>query len=554
MRVLILCPVAASTDAAATAAALWPSAARGGTLDLLAYGRGSKDLPPSPGARPIALPSLSGRSIEIFVGWSRFMWQLRRSRYRVAALIQPGLGASRARGLLLCFPHLIGAGKVVVVDPPSGTLVREVSASLALVDLLRWIAIQLASAGIARAACAALRRLGPRPGAERPIPRAGPVIYLRTDHELATVRLGAGGSLAHTDGIVRAMKSRGHSVEVWCTGELAGLPADVPVHSVPVLRRGNVPTEIAELLSSVAQTLTLRRRASTPVIVYQRYSLNNLTGLLLARRWDVPLVLEANASEASWRREWSALRYPRLADVTERLLLASADRVTAVSDNVARELLDAGVHRRRLRVVPNGVDVARFAHVAPQPLPLEPGFVVCFVGLFYPWHGTLHLAKAFVRLAARCPEARLLLVGDGEEAPRVRAVLRDGGVLGVTHMPGIVEREQVPRYLAAADVLVSPHVAGDGFIGSPIKLFEYMAAGRAIVASRIAQIGQVLRHEDTALLVTPGNSDALADALVRLHDDPMLRDRLAKAAWIHARRRYTWDARLRSALGGDETL
>ena len=552
MRVLILCPVAASTDAAATAAALWPSAARGGTFDVLVYGRGSQDLPPPPGTRPIALPSPSGPAAEVFARWARFVWQLRRSRYNVAALIQPGLGASRARGLLLCFPHVIGAGEVVVVDPSSGTLVREVSVWVALVDLLRWVAIRLSSVAIARAASAALGRVAPGRSAERPIPRSGPVIYLRTDHELATVRLGAGGSVAHTDGIVRALKSRGHSVEVWCTGELAGLPADVPVHRLPVLRRGNVPTEIAELLSSVTQTLVLRRRASTPTIVYQRYSLNNVTGLLLARRWGVPLLLEANASEASWRRQWSALRYPRLADAGERLLLASADRVTAVSDNAARELLDAGADRRRLRVVPNGVDVARFAHVAPQPLPLEPGFVVCFVGLFYPWHGARHLAEAFVRLAAQCPEARLLLVGDGEESPHVRAILRDRGVLGVTHMPGIVEREQVPRYLAAADVLVSPHAVGDGFIGSPVKVFEYMAAGRAIVASRVAQLCQVLRHEETALLVAPGDSAALADALARLHGDAVLRNRLASAALDEALRRYTWDARLRSALGGDE--
>ncbi len=552
MSVLILCPVAASTDAAATSALLWPGAARAGTLDLLAYGRGSDDLPPPPGTRKIALPELSGRRVDVFARLARFFWQLRSNQYRVAALIQPRLGASRARGLLLSFPHLIGAAEVVVVDPSSGALVREVSRSVALVDLARWVAIQFASAALARGASAALARIAPRPDEERPIPREGRVIYLRTDHELAALRLSAGGSVAHTDGILRALKRRGHSVEMWCTGELAGLPMDVAVHRLPVVRRGNVPTEIAELLSSIAQTVSLRRRVGAPAVVYQRYSLNNLTGLLVARRSGAPLVLEANGSEASWRRQWSELRYPRLAYVTERLLLAAADRVTAVSDNAARDLVDTGADRRRLRVVPNGVDVARFTEVAPQPLPLEPGFVVCFVGLFYPWHGTRHLAEAFVRLATRCPDARLLLVGDGEEAPHVRAVLRDGGVLGATHMPGIVERDQIPGYLAAADVLVSPHAAAKDFIGSPIKLFEYMAAARAIVASRVAQLAQVLRDEETALLVAPGDSAALTDALVRLHSDPGLRNRLASAAREEALRRYTWDARLRSALDGDE--
>ena len=82
--------------------------------------------------------------------------------------------------------------------------------------------------------------------------------------------------------------------------------------------------------------------------------------------------------------------------------------------------------------------------------------------------------------------------------------------------PDSSAREEVPGYLAASDVLVSPHARVRDFIGSPIKLFEYMASGRAIVASRVAQIGEILRDEETALLVEPEAPDALADALTRL--------------------------------------
>ena len=110
-------------------------------------------------------------------------------------------------------------------------------------------------------------------------------------------------------------------------------------------------------------------------------------------------------------------------------------------------------------------------------------------------------------------------------------------------MPGAVEHERVPALLDACDILVSPHVpldAGAEFFGSPTKLFEYMAMGKGIVASRLGQIGEVLQHQETALLVDPGNVPQLTDAILRLTAAPELRARLGAAARRAAVERYTW--------------
>ena len=144
-----------------------------------------------------------------------------------------------------------------------------------------------------------------------------------------------------------------------------------------------------------------------------------------------------------------------------------------------------------------------------------------------------------------------MLVGDGEEAPLVRGILQRAGCDGAVHLPGLVGREEVPAYLVVSDVLVSPHAAVRNFIGSPIKLFEYMASGRAIVASRLAQIGEILRDEETALLVEPERSDTLADALTRLRHDPALRLRLGANAQNEARRLHSWEARVEAILARD---
>jgi glycosyltransferase involved in cell wall biosynthesis len=130
----------------------------------------------------------------------------------------------------------------------------------------------------------------------------------------------------------------------------------------------------------------------------------------------------------------------------------------------------------------------------------------------------------------------------------VEARLERHGVRAQAVLAGVVAQQDGPAYLAACDVLVSPHVRnpdGTPFFGSPTKLFEYMAMGRGIVASRLDQIGEVLRHEETALLVEPGDAPALADALARLVADEALCRRLGEAARRDVLASHTWSAHTR---------
>ena len=124
-------------------------------------------------------------------------------------------------------------------------------------------------------------------------------------------------------------------------------------------------------------------------------------------------------------------------------------------------------------------------------------------------------------------------------------------------MLGAVEHDRVPPLLDACDVLVSPHVPledGSPFFGSPTKLFEYMAMGKGIVASRLGQIGEVLENETNALLVEPGNVVELAGAIERLADSPELRERLGAAAREAAVERHTWKHNAQRVIDGYRDL
>src|SRR5262249_28131156 len=232
--------------------------------------------------------------------------------------------------------------------------------------------------------------------------------------------------------------------------------------------------------------------------------------------------------------------------------LAAADLVVAVSAAMRDEIVARGIERAKILVNPNGVDPDRYrpdvdGRSVRARLGLDHAIVIGFIGTFGPWHGAEVLARAFVTLrrqrADRTSNVRLLMIGDGARMAAVRAILAEGGALQASALTGLVPQEEGPAYLAACDVLASPHVPnpdGTPFFGSPTKLFEYMAMGKPIVASDLDQIGDVLAHARTAWLVPPAAAAAPADRPPRLIDDRALGASLGAAARADVLAHHTW--------------
>jgi len=304
-----------------------------------------------------------------------------------------------------------------------------------------------------------------------------------------------------------------------------------------------------------------------PDFIYQRLSLCNVVGAELRRRHRVPYVCEYNGSHAWMARHWDKrpLFLERTALALEETALAGADLVVVVSEPSRQELLARGVDDARILVNPNGVDPDIYhPQVEGNDVRTRYGIgdetVIGFIGTFGKWHGAEMLARAFVRLVSERPElrarVRLLMIGDGLMKPAAEQAVRDGGALDRAIFTGLVPQADGPAHLAACDILVSPHVQnpdGSPFFGSPTKLFEYMSMGRAILASDLDQIGEILTQDETAWMVPPGDEAALAQGLATLIEDPGLRARLGEAARHAAVTRHSWTAhveRILAALGG----
>lgn len=368
----------------------------------------------------------------------------------------------------------------------------------------------------------------------------------------------------HIAEIQRAFRLRGHEVREVALVEagaearadaeggeargLAGLASRAAAH---------MPAAVKEALELGYNAVAYRRlsraiREFKPDFVYERYAANTFAGLAAARRHGVPFVLEVNSPLAQEKAEHDGLAFRGLTRRVERRLCAGADVTIAVTGVLARILESEGVPAGKVVVMPNGVrrefgtngDGAAFRRASGIP-PQAP--VAGFVGWFRAWHGLERLVEIAASPEWRELDVHLVLAGDGPAMPALRELRAASPDLERrVVLRGAVPRNEIESALASFDVAVQPAVTG---YACPMKILEYMAAGRAIVAPGSANVRELLTDGESALLCPGGANPAAEDlgaAVLRLVRDTDLRKRLGEAARARVfERGYLWEENAR---------
>jgi glycosyltransferase involved in cell wall biosynthesis len=361
----------------------------------------------------------------------------------------------------------------------------------------------------------------------------------------------SGGAISHIRGFLYGLKSMGRSCRVFSGTTLA---QDAFENEIVAPLSGSYFFWEARALSFnfvFARGVQGYLASSTPQFLYQRHCRLSIAGALLSNSLKIPLILEYNGPEGWIADHWDPTPFRSMISLCEEVSLRCAARIIVVSEALRAELAERGIPADRIRVNPNAVDPDYFypgrgRASGRRHLEVEPDEVLIgFVGSFSLWHGIEVLQQAIVKLLSSGPPLRLrfVLMGDGLLHGEMRSALAAYEKTGKVIFTGSLPRDKVAEYLDAADILVAPHIPtpdGSRFFGSPTKLFEYMAMGKGIVASRLEQLAEVLEHDRTAWLVTPGEVNELAEAILRLALDPAKREALGAAARLDAVEHHGW--------------
>ncbi|HEY9291678.1 MAG TPA: glycosyltransferase family 4 protein [Microlunatus sp.] len=361
---------------------------------------------------------------------------------------------------------------------------------------------------------------------------------------------GTKGASVHAQSVIAEFVAAGHQVHVITPRPGAyedhRLAPSVQLHRLPEIGRGSAAEREHRAQAADRRVGEVLQRIH-PDLVYERYALWGRTATRWAAGHRVPSILEVNAPLIDEQAEFRELADPGQARLVARSAFATADAVVCVSDRVAGWVRDLSSRPETIMVLPNGVDTERI-RPALRPIAGESDdhFTVGFLGTLKPWHGVESLIDALAPAGLNEPGWRLLVVGDG---PLREELVARADAAGVdAEFTGAVRPEQVCGQLQRMDVATAPYPRSDDHYFSPLKIYEYLAAGLPVIASAIGQVPDALDHGRLGRLVRPGDPSALAVALSQLRRDRPERGRLSVAARQAAEERHTWTAVVGRAL------
>lgn len=371
-----------------------------------------------------------------------------------------------------------------------------------------------------------------------------------------------GGAVGHTIGIANGFFKNTKNIEFLTDVKLNSIKSDQVV-----LKRGKLRGNyIFDLISNRVyyKNILSYLKSENPKFIYHRHVLFCDVGVRLKKKYNIPLIIEYNSSEIKKWTQSTTIMLPKskvkrigfslmklcvglFYKNWEMNILTNANLVVVVSEILKDELISQGIDKRRVIVQPNGVDCDFFENNLSARKNVREKYkfssedtIIGFSGTFGNWHGIPELTAAIKSIAQR-PNVGFLLIGEGAMKNNMENEL---STFSNVVFAGKVAYNEMPNYLSACDIVVVANSWENkdiAFFGSPTKLFEYMSMGKAIVASNLGQIENILDHRENAILFNSGSSKALSNGILELIDNPLLRERIGVNAREKAENRFTWD-------------
>jgi len=321
--------------------------------------------------------------------------------------------------------------------------------------------------------------------------------------------------------------------------------SDADRNAPPVLR------EIKLMAATKRRLAELVARTRPDIIHAHSPALNAIPALAVARRYDIPVLYEVrafweDAAVDHGTTTEGGLRY-RATRVLETYALRGVDHITTICEGLRQDIIERGVAAKKVTVIPNAVDADTFRFGEPadealrERLGLRGATVLGFVGSFYSYEGIDLLVEAAARLLSHHPRLKVLLVGGGPAEAEIRESVGRLGLSDSVLFCGRVPNSAVQDYYVLIDILIYARRSMRlTELVTPLKPLEAMAQGKLVVASDVGGHRELIRNDETGLLVRPGSAEALATAVAELLRNPKDWNRLRINGRQFVERERTW--------------
>lgn len=359
-------------------------------------------------------------------------------------------------------------------------------------------------------------------------------------------QLGIDGSMVHRWELARNLANLGCEVHIICYTDI--IPERVYIH--PLLKKSKIGY-IIQLLK-----LVIKQRFD---IIYTRNILRGAIGILIRMVWKSKLVLEVNGiSQDEWRltNEQSTTdgKGPgsiqiKFLEYLRNIVSRNVDEVIAVTQGIKDHLIDHGVKENIIWVIENGANTELFKPIKDDNtlkgiknrLHINDNeSVVMFVGNLAPWQGVEYLLHAVPLIVKENPKTKFLIVGDGIMKEKLESLSKELSIVQNVLFTGAIHYDKVSLYINMCDVcIVLKRKMRSGY--SPLKLYEYMACGKPVIATNTAGF-EILEQYNAGILVNPEDSEELSNAIVELLQNKQLREQMGANGRKLVVREHSWES------------
>lgn len=358
----------------------------------------------------------------------------------------------------------------------------------------------------------------------------------------------------HISAIVTALRRLGHEVDVVGPVSVDRVRNTNNLSLVGNIKR-RMPRLIVELTQIAYNIMSFAQIARALAhkkydFVYERYAIFDVAGLMAARLFKLPIVLEVNTLYAQAWARYYGLAFPRVARQIERLSVRRADAIITVTGVLSELIQKEGVDGECVTVAHNAIDPNEFSSEANESeslrkeLKLRP-VVAGFVGTMNRWQGVAGFADVIERVSSARSDVGFLFVGDGEGRAGLEAELHRRGLRDAAVFLGRKPHAEIPRYLSTIDMGL---LLDSNAYGSPMKIFEYWAMSKPVIAPAVRPVHEVVSDGETGFIIAPGDARAMARRIVELAADRVLRERMGRAGRACVIQSYTWEQNARKIL------